>query len=684
MSYKPLSFGTGGNVTFGLTGSQITASAPGGGGGGGVALSASGGSISNGTAVFSNANGVTFGMAGSTVTASHNGLTSQSAQAFNASGGSSAFQTLSFNNANGLTFSNNAGAIEASYTVPSTAGLLSAVKVSAGTSSANLSALTFANSNGVTFGLSGSQITAQYSQSAQAFSASNGFQTFQVLEFLNSNGVSWATQTSPSGSGGIVASYTVPSTAGLLSAVRLSAGTSSANLSAVTFSNSNGVSFGLNGSVVTGSHNGLTSQSNQAVSAANGSSTFQTLSFANSNGVSFSTGTQGLFASYTVPSTAGLLSAINVSAGTTSNNLSALTFSNGSGVSFGLNGSVVTGSIASSLTNINISAGTTSQNLSALTFSNLNGVSFGLNGSVVTASVAGGGGLTNINVSAGTTSQNLSALTFSNLNGVTFGLNGSTITASVAAAGGGGAFVRNYPELPHAWATSSMYTGASTTVGGGSQSTLSFYLAPLVLNVGVSYSNVGAIIQPGATIAGTGSGTHRHVLGIYQRVGNTLTQVTGFGWNAVHSQSSVTAQTLSWWAGDFAGSTAATTSRISGNVSASITGVKQIWLNASTSSNSLSAGGYYLAHGYNFRSSSSALFNMGTAWRHSVSQFTGAFGFSNTSGPSYDDLNGIFSTVVTAANQFEFNAPSSINVTAITGTGGSSQNQWPLVILKSP
>jgi hypothetical protein len=170
----------------------------------------------------------------------------------------------------------------------------------------------------------------------------------------------------------------LPSSNGtLLENINVSAGTTSNNLSAVTFSNSNNVSFGLNGSTIT--------------------------------------------ASATVASTQG---SINVSAGTTSNNLSAITFSNSNGVSFGLNASTMTASIATSLTNINVSAGTTSNNLSAITFSNSNGVSFGLNGSTITASAAA-----SINVSAGTTSNNLTAITFANSKGISFGLNGSTMTA---------------------------------------------------------------------------------------------------------------------------------------------------------------------------------------------------------------------------------------------------------------
>lgn len=44
------------------------------------------------------------------------------------------------------------------------------------------------------------------------------------------------------------------------------------------------------------------------------------------------------------------LSAVNISAGTTSNNMSAVTFANSNGVSFGLNGSVVTGSVVPDVT----------------------------------------------------------------------------------------------------------------------------------------------------------------------------------------------------------------------------------------------------------------------------------------------------------------------------------------------
>lgn len=79
--------------------------------------------------------------------------------------------------------------------------------------------------------------------------------------------------------------------------ISFSAGTTSSNLGSLVFSNSNGVSFGLNGSTITGS-------------------------------------------------VATSLSNVNISAGTTSNNLSNLVFSNSNGVSFGIAGSTVTASVA--------------------------------------------------------------------------------------------------------------------------------------------------------------------------------------------------------------------------------------------------------------------------------------------------------------------------------------------------
>jgi len=259
-----------------------------GGGGGGNQISAGTQLAPAGsTVLFSNANGITFGLSNSSVlTASHDGITSQSNQAFSAVGGSSTFQTLAFNNANGVSFSNNAGSIEASVG----AGVPSPVNFSAGTTSNNLGSVVFSNSNNVSFGLNGSTITATAtvatSLSNIRVSAGTTSNLLSAFTFDNANGLSFGLNAST-----ITGSYTVPTVTN--SSMTVSDAATSGTLARLAFTNQNGVtlslSTGAGGShTIVGSHNGLTSQSNQAFSAGAASSTFQTLSFQDSNQISFS------------------------------------------------------------------------------------------------------------------------------------------------------------------------------------------------------------------------------------------------------------------------------------------------------------------------------------------------------------------------------------------------------------
>jgi hypothetical protein len=128
------------------------------------------------------------------------------------------------------------------------------------------------------------------------------------------------------------------------------------------------------------------------------------------------------------------LTNINVSAGAASNNLSNIVFSNSNNVSFALNGSTITATVASSLTNINFSAGAASNNLSVIVFSNSNNVSFGLNGSTVTGTASfNQTAQTQSNIQAlydGANSISTGTVRFSNSNGISFGINGQTVTGS--------------------------------------------------------------------------------------------------------------------------------------------------------------------------------------------------------------------------------------------------------------
>src|SRR5256885_6350078 len=157
--------------------------------------------------------------------------------------------------------------------------------------------------------------------------------------------------------------------------------------------------------------------------------------FGNGGGVSFGLSADGFI---TAAAPAGAPSPINFSAGTTSSNIGSVVFSNSNGVSFGLNGSTITGTVktdylttamqsnAATISNINLSAGTTSQNLSAFVLSNSNNFSFGLNGSTVTASYTVPT-VTNSSwtVSDTATSATVGRLAFTAANGITMSLSTS-------------------------------------------------------------------------------------------------------------------------------------------------------------------------------------------------------------------------------------------------------------------
>lgn len=277
-----LVFSNGGNVTFGLSGSTVTASAPAGGGGGGVGLN----TAQTNVTWTVNTSGISFNAAGYAGT------------------GTSATNASITLNSNGLAIS----------VAPGGGGGITNINVSAGTTSNNLSALTFSNANGITFGLNASTLTASHngltSQSNPAYSAANGSGTFQTLSFANSNGVSFST-----GTQGVFATVAT----NYLTTARASndaVGLNTAQTNVTWTVNSAGISLNAGGYAGTGT------------SATNASVTL------NSNGLAISVA---------APGGGG---AINVSAGTTSGNLQTIQFNNSNGVSFGLNGSTITASAA--------------------------------------------------------------------------------------------------------------------------------------------------------------------------------------------------------------------------------------------------------------------------------------------------------------------------------------------------
>lgn len=387
------------NVTFGMAGSVVTASAslPGGAGDGGNILAA-GTQTANttGTVAFQNGNNVTFGMSNSSVVTASASFPAQTVQTQNMVSVQGSTGDIRFNNANNITFGFNASTVTASASFAQTAqpGIQSA---SAGTTRITTGEIVFGNSNGLAFGANGQTITASYTvpnvpaqtnQTAGLYAVGNttgqsSSSTFDVrtVSFSGAGNVSVgysAGNVVISGAGGGAGDgYNI-----------IAAGTQTANTTGtVLFRDSNGVSFGLsNNSQIT-----ATVKTDYALS--NHSHGNPTLALTNISGTTNSA-SNGFTLSLSAAAPGGG-GAINVIAGITNGNLQTIQFNDSNNISFGLNGSTITASI--NLINAGISTGgNTSGNTGTIEggqiiFAGVNGITLSgsVNGVSQTISISG-------------------------------------------------------------------------------------------------------------------------------------------------------------------------------------------------------------------------------------------------------------------------------------------------------
>jgi hypothetical protein len=233
--------------------------------------------------------------------------------------------TIGFSNTGGILALAAAQTANETIWLPLTSGtLLVDINVSAGTTSNNLSNVVFSNSYNVSFGLNGSTVTAN----AQILVSAAGFQVNATqISFSNNNLVTFGV-TSNAVSGAVI-SASIPQPG-----VVLSAGAAAAFATEFVFSNSNGISFGLNavnGSVITASY----TPANLVAAGTQTGATGSTILFSNSNGVTF-----GMSNSSVVTASANTHAII---AGTQTFTTGSLSFANSNGFSFGMsNSSVVT------------------------------------------------------------------------------------------------------------------------------------------------------------------------------------------------------------------------------------------------------------------------------------------------------------------------------------------------------
>lgn len=375
-------------------------------------ISAGANSTSVGTVQFSNANGVSFGMdnAGN-ITATVQPGAAAGIAAIQVSNTTYTSGTVIFSNANGISFGSSAGgAVTGSYTVPSTAGLISAINVSAGATSNNLSALTFSNANGLSFGLNASTITASYTvptQTNQTAGIYGSSQTFgqssssthdaRSLTIVGSGGVSVGWSNSSLLISGQTTAAQTNQTAGIYGSSQTYGQSSSSTYDArsLTVVGSGGVSVGWSNSSLLISGQTTAAQTNQSLGIYGSSQTTGQSSSSTYDARSLTIVGAGLVSvgwsnsSLIISGTAAGGAAPAASAANGSFSFNTASFSNVNNVSFATAaGSAIQGSFA-----LNVSAtGGTSNALSGLTFKDSQGVSFGLSTGAgvgtITASVA--------------------------------------------------------------------------------------------------------------------------------------------------------------------------------------------------------------------------------------------------------------------------------------------------------
>lgn len=193
-----------------------------------------------------------------------------------------------------------------------------------GQSVANVTRLAFSDASNVTWSLSTAASAATVFASVAA-GGGGGITAFPItnsvssvaatrLELSNANGFAWLLSTG-AGVATLSASYTVPSVAGLISAFALTNAASSVAATRLELSNANGFSFLLS----TGASVGTLSGS------------FSSLSFSNLNGVSF-----GIAGSTLTASARPDIGVVSHIGGNVASNVTQLAFSNASNVTFSL------------------------------------------------------------------------------------------------------------------------------------------------------------------------------------------------------------------------------------------------------------------------------------------------------------------------------------------------------------
>jgi len=347
---------------------------------------------------------------------------------------------ISFNNSNGVSFGLETNGI-ITATVATNYQSQGAYLTTARASNDAIGLNTALTANGVS-------VTANSSGLSLNFPAflTTAMQSGASTQFVQANAAFAGTNASGTiASNGISISVAAPVGGG---AALKGSGTYTQNTGTIEFANSNGITFGLsNNGTMTASHNGLTT----AMASNRGSDFIGTNTALTANGVSMTANSSGLSLNFPAFLTTAALSnhSHNFATTTTNGALIVVATTNSAGATIAVPSFITTAmaSNAATISNINVSAGTTSSNLSAINFVNSNGVSWSLDtASKVYATVATNyqsqGAYLTTAMQTGSQSQlwimgNSSAtIGGTNISGTVFS-NGMSLSVAAPGAGGG-------------------------------------------------------------------------------------------------------------------------------------------------------------------------------------------------------------------------------------------------------
>ena len=224
----------------------------------------------------------------------------------------------------------------------------------------------------------------------------------------------------------------------------------------------------------------------------------------------------------------------------------------------------------------------------------------------------------------------------------------------------------------------SQISGTTGATGGSSQTTASYRMAPLDVQNPVDINDV-EFVASFNTVAGTGGGRQAHMFGLYtiDPSMSRFSLFTSWAWNWSLTQNSITAQSHSFWWGT--NSTLAANSYGLTNSSVSCTGLKRMDLYDGATV--IPPDNYFLVYCNTASSNASNVVSGVSLGIYSNSGANTTIGgymgkATNSTAPVVDGF-GVFSSTSNGTSAHYYILPASIHTSAITNTGGSSQQIQP-------